>query len=380
MLEAFLRSTGMRVGAYTSPHLRKYNERIRVDGADSNDAEIEAAFGRVEAARAGVPLTYFEFGTLAALCVFDERQVAAMVLEIGMGGRLDAVNAIEPDAGIITNVSLDHCEWLGHDIETIAAEKAGILRPGKPFVFGDAKIPIAVTRRANDIGASLLVAGKDFNIDLQIDDGRWSWTGRRITATGLQRPSLAATAQVSNAASVLALLEALGLDDLLQRDVINKVLGSVSLPGRLQIVRTNRDWLLDVAHNEGSAIVLANSVAALRAGRRVTAVIGMLADKKATDVIAPLCAIVDSWIAVTAASPRARSAADLAAIVASCCGKPCLIAGDLSSALSDAAQRTRASDIVLVCGSFYVVGPALDELYSRARTDSLAASGPKANG
>jgi dihydrofolate synthase/folylpolyglutamate synthase len=367
MLESFLLRNGYRTGAYTSPHLRKYNERIRVAGADSSDEEIERGFRRVEASRDGVPLTYFEFGTLAALCVFDEQQVDAMVLEVGMGGRLDAVNAVEPDGGIITNVSLDHCEWLGNDVETIGTEKAGILRSGKPFVFGSEHIPATVKQRADDIAANLLVAGKDYHT--RSEGRRWGWAGQRTTLENLQKPSLAATVQVSNAASVLALLEALGFDNLLQPDIVNNVLGSIDLPGRLQTVRTDRDWLLDVAHNAGSAGVLADSLLEIRSGRRITAIIGLLEDKKAVDIVMPLCPVVDSWIAVRAESPRARPAAELAAVVAQCCGKPCLVADDIGTALHEANMRTPASEIVLVCGSFYVVGPALDELYSRPGTD-----------
>lgn len=369
MLEAFLRHKGLRTGAYTSPHLQKYNERIRVDGEDCSDAAIEAAFRRVEAARGDVPLTYFEFGTLAALCVFEQRQVDAMVLEVGMGGRLDAVNAVEPDGGIITNISLDHCEWLGHDVDTIGFEKAGILRSGKPFVFGSPDIPPTVSRRAADIGANLLLAGKDFTVT---ESGMtWRWSGQRITLGNLQRPSLAATAQVANAAAVLALIEALGYDDLLQADVVNRVLGSIRLPGRLQTVQTNREWLLDVAHNAGSASVLASSLAAMKGERRVTAVIGLLGDKKAVDIVSPLCPVVDSWIAVTAMSPRTRPAAELASIIARCCDKPCLVVPEIDAALTEADRRTGHTDIVLVCGSFYVVGPALDELYSRPRPGPL---------
>lgn len=378
MLETFLRRKGMCTGAYTSPHLQKYNERIRIDGVDCRDAEIVNAFRRVEAARDAIPLTYFEFGTLAALCVFEERQVDAMVLEVGMGGRLDAVNAVEPDGGIITNVSLDHCEWLGHDVETIGAEKAGILRPGKPFVFGSADIPDTVARRADDIGSKLLVAGRDFTA---AGDGRtWQWTGQRFALQNLRRPSLAATVQVANAAAVLALIEALGYDDLLQVPLVNDVLGTIRLPGRLQTVSTRREWLLDVAHNAGSSAVLTNSLAEIRGNRRVTAVIGLLQDKRAEDIVLPLRAVVDTWIAVRAVSPRARPAAELAAIIAQHCNKPCLIVDDIAAALNEAERRTASSDIVVVCGSFYVVGPALDELYSRPRAGSAVELSPNSNG
>ncbi|MDH4047582.1 MAG: bifunctional folylpolyglutamate synthase/dihydrofolate synthase [Gammaproteobacteria bacterium] len=369
MLEAFLRRSGLRVGAYISPHLQKYNERIRVDGVDCGDQEIMAAMQRVEACRQDLPLTYFEFGTLAAFCVFEHRQVDAVVLEIGMGGRLDAVNALDPDGGIITNISLDHCEWLGHDVESIGFEKAGILRRGRPFIFGAAGMPQSVRQQANEVGANLLVAGTDFRARRAGGEQRtWTWEGRRISLAGLNRPALAADVQIDNAAAVLAMLEALGLDELLQRDLVNEVLGSLVLPGRLQTVFSGREWLLDVAHNAGSAAVLAQSLSVIRGNRRVVAVIGMLQDKDAAALIGPLCPVVDSWIAVPAVSGRARPASELASVIAQVCQKPCLITDDVGSALRAAEDRAGDSDIALVCGSFYVVGPALDTLYSRRQS------------
>ncbi len=369
MLEAFLRRRSPKVGCYTSPHLLKYNERIRVNGTDCTDEEIIGAFGRVESARNGVPLTYFEFGTLAALCVFESRDVDAVVLEIGMGGRLDAVNAVDPDGGIITNVSLDHCEWLGPDVETIAGEKAGILRPGQPFVYGSPNLPQSIAQRAAEIGANLLVAGRDYRVERgEQPGGLWGWVGRRSSIRGLRPPSLGATVQIDNAASVLTLLEALGMDELLQKDTINAVLGSLSLAGRWQTVHCGRDWLLDVAHNADSARVLAESLQTAYAKRRIIAIIGMLSDKDVSAVVQPLRPVVDSWIAVTALSPRAKSALDLATTVAQICNKPCLVADSIELALDQAALRADIDDITLVCGSFYVVGPALDALYSRRQS------------
>lgn len=377
MLEAFLRRSGLKVGCYTSPHLRKYNERIRIDGVDCSDEEIIGAFERVESARQGRALTYFEFGTLAALCLFESHAADTIVLEIGLGGRLDAVNAVEPDCGIITNVSLDHCEWLGYDVETIAAEKAGILRAGKPFVFGSDALPQSVARRAAELGAKLLVAGTDYRTQQPAApcDGFWEWSGRHIRLQGLRPPSLGATVQIDNAAAVLALLEALDRRELLRTEIVNEVLSSLSLPGRWQWFSAGRDWLLDVAHNADSARVLGKSLAHAFAGRRIVAVIGMLADKDVESVIAPLRSLVDSWIAVTAVSARARPAAELAAVIAGICQKPCLIADSIAAALDEADARADDADIALVCGSFYVVGPALDELYSRRQFGTAVRDG-----
>jgi len=188
MLEGVLRRTGGSVGCYTSPHVFRYNERIRVDGTEAGDETIVGAFERIEAVRDDVPLTYFENGTLAALVVFAEQGVDIAILEVGMGGRLDAVNAIEPDAGLITNVSLDHCDWLGEDIESIAFEKAGIMRAGKPVVFGDRVVPAAITRHAANIEAGLIRAGEDY--DWSASATSWEWRGASHELTGLELPAL----------------------------------------------------------------------------------------------------------------------------------------------------------------------------------------------
>ena len=183
MLRALLAGSGV-IGTYTSPHVMRYNERISVDGCPAVDAAIVAAFERVEAARGEVPLTYFEFGTLAALAVFDAAGVTTAILEVGLGGRLDAVNVVEPDASLITNVSLDHCEWLGDDVESIGYEKAGIMRAGKPVVFASTEMPASVAAHAEKVGAQLVCAGRDYTWT-QDAGGRWSWHGRRVELSGL---------------------------------------------------------------------------------------------------------------------------------------------------------------------------------------------------
>ena len=187
MAEALLRASGFRTGAYTSPHISQYNERIAVDGIVASDAEIIAAFERVEAARRGTELTYFEFGTLAAAVVFAAAELDVWLLEVGLGGRLDATNAFDPTASLITNVSLDHCDWLGDNVETIAMEKAGVMRAGIPTVFGDRNIPTSIVNQASKSGALLLRAGEEF--DFAVDDGGiWSWRGPTSVMTALQPP------------------------------------------------------------------------------------------------------------------------------------------------------------------------------------------------
>lgn len=361
MLDAILRCGGYRVGCYTSPHLRRYNERIRVDGADASDAQIIAAFESIEALRGDTALTYFEFGTLAALQVFAGADVDIAVLEIGLGGRLDAVNAVEPTAGLISNIALDHCDWLGDTIEAIAAEKAGIMRAGKPVVFAAPDMPDAILSRAATLDAGLIAARRDYQWSVQ---GKvWSWQGVRHELHDLALPVLRGDIQIQNAAGVLALLEAAGFEHLLQVATIDAGLADIRLPGRLQQIGDR--WLLDVAHNPAAATVLAASLAALEIAGRTVVIFGMLNDKDVAGVVQQLDALVDDWIIVTANHDRAIAADELARRVAETTGKTCMIAASLDAAIETANSVTGHDDCVLVTGSFYVVGAALAVLENR---------------
>jgi len=349
-----------RVGAYTSPHIRRYNERIAVDGVAATDAEIVAAFERVEEARDAAELTYFEFGTLAALVVFAERGVESAVLEVGMGGRLDAVNAVDPDAGLITNVSLDHCDWLGNDVESIAREKAGIMRAGRPTVYADRDPPRAITRAADETGTELIVAGRDY--DWQAAGPKWQWRGKRLDLDGLDPPLLAGDFQYANAAGVLALLEAAGFDDELDKDAVNRALSSSGLPGRMQTVRRDREWLLDVAHNPAAADALAALLATESVPRKTIAVVGMRDDKDVEGLVMPLAPGIDTWIAVELDDARSFDVTELARRVANASGKGCLETVSIRQALAAARDLSEAGDRVVVTGSFYLVGPVLEAL------------------
>jgi dihydrofolate synthase/folylpolyglutamate synthase len=359
MLRALLAGSGV-TGTYTSPHVLRYNERIAVCGRPATDGDIVTAFERVEAARGDVVLTYFEFGTLAALAVFEAAGVATAILEVGLGGRLDAVNAVDPDACLITNVSLDHCEWLGYDVESIGREKAGIMRHGKPAVFAAADMPASVAAHAERIGAQLVRAGLDYSWTPG-DDGRWSWHGQHLALSGLAAPALRGPMQLQNAAGALALVEALGLRDSLRLERVNRALGSLRLPGRMQVVEDEQRWLLDVAHNPGAAAALAASLEQHEAPAAV-AIVGILDDKDVEGIVAPLAARVGSWIAVTAASPRAIEAAELARRVANATGRACLLADSPEDAIANARAIAGAGDSVLVTGSFFTVGPFLERL------------------
>lgn len=362
MLEAMLRQDGVSTGCYTSPHVTFYNERIRVNGVSASDASIVAALKRVEATRAEVPLTFFEFGTLAALLVFEAAGTDAWILEIGMGGRLDAVNAVEPDASLITNVSLDHCAWLGNDVESIAREKAGIMRTAKPVVFGSVPVPLAIRAHADAIGARLLTAARHFSFSTDGAGQTWSWQGQRQKLSGLRRPALIGDIQLTNAAAVLAVLEALELDHLLTPPAVSRALAGIELQGRFQLIHRRCPWFLDVAHNPAAARVLAAQVGAQQIEGKITAIVGMMADKDVAGVIQPLLEYVDAWVTVTADSPRAASASALAQEIANLSNKPCRIADDIADACKIASSWSQNCDAVLVTGSFYIVGPALEWL------------------
>ena len=361
MADALLRALGKRVGAYTSPHIHRYNERIVVHGEVASDAQIIAAFEQVEAVRGDVALTYFEYGTLAAAVIFAQAELDVWILEVGLGGRLDASNAFMPTASLITNVSLDHCDWLGNDVETIAAEKAGVMRADLPTVFGDDPAPKSVCQHADAVNARLLLAGREFDVAFRAD-GRWDWRGPSATLKALRVPGLVGEFQVRNAAAVLALLDAAGLADNMDAQLVNAVLPSLRLTGRLQRRRVDGvEWIFDVAHNPAAAQAFAASLALLEPAGETIAIVGLLADKDVRGMISPLLDAVDRWIAVTAGNDRAVAANELARQIASLSGKPCLVAETFADAVENARRSASENDRILVTGSFYTVGPVLDE-------------------
>lgn len=355
MASALLHAAGLRVGAYTSPHILDYNERIAILDGDgrrlAGDEEIIAAFEKIESVRNGVPLTYFEYGTLAAAVVFTAAKLDAWVLEVGMGGRLDATNAIEPTAALITNVALDHCAWLGDDVETIAVEKAGVMRSGIPVVYGGADVPKAILSHADAIGARLLLRGRDYD------------TG------GVPQPGLVGNFQVGNAAAVLALLDAAGLGQATAPELVGSVLPQVRLAGRGQRVSDDGcEWLLDVAHNPAAADVLAATLAGDDREGRTIALVAMLDDKDVETTVGALDEHVDLWIATTARSGRAIEAGELARRIANATTRPCLVAASIDEAMRSARREAAGNDTILVTGSFYLVGPVLERLYSRPQS------------
>lgn len=367
LLHDVLRSSGGNPGLYTSPHLVRYNERIRIADNPVEDAVLIRAFERVESARGGLPLTYFEFGTLAALACFADAGCDTWLLEVGLGGRLDAVNAVDADVAVITTIGLDHQEWLGDSIEAIAAEKAGILRPGRLALFGDEPVPAAIRARATLIGADLRSLGCDFGCtrDPAGDAWTWSWPGNggveRIE--GLMAPSHWAAAQFRNATVALALLSRLAPPLPLTAPFLNPVLLRSSPPGRFQVVRREHEWILDVAHNPQAAAVLRDQLGTLPAlpgGRRdVTVVVSLLADKAISGFVGELRSVAARWIVTGLDDPRASTEALMRSAMAAAGVSDFCWVGTPAGAFERARQLTPAGGRIVVCGSFRIVAPAL---------------------
>ena len=361
MCETILRRAGYKVGAYTSPHLIAYNERIRLDGRTATDAELCDAFERIDAARGNVPLTYFEFGTVAAFYLFHAAKIDIAVLEIGMGGRLDAVNAIDPDVSVVTAVDIDHTAWLGHTREAIGREKAGIFRHGRPAICGDPHPPEIIAAEAKRLGANLFQVGRDFRIERT--NTEWNWRmGERLRA-GLPHPSLRGDYQLYNAACALAALDALAdRFPVTQADVREGLLSGV-IPGRFQVLPGRPVCVLDVAHNAQAARSLAATLKQQTIPGRTLAVFGMLKDKDIVSVIGPLTGVVDRWYPATLSVPRGATAAQLIeALTTAGVRAPAQEFDDVHRAYAAAMRDAGESDRVVIFGSFHTVGDILAAL------------------
>ena len=314
MLEAMLTAAGYRVGLYTSPHLLRYNERVRIAGREADDAALAAAFARVEAARAGIAgdtrLTYFEFGTLAAVDLFLRSAVDVLVLEVGMGGRLDAVNVFDADCAIVTSVGLDHVDYLGATREAIGHEKAGIFRAGKPAVIAEPAVPESVLAHARAIGARPLCFGHEFGYETKGE--QWLFWGPAGKKSGLPYLGLRGRTQLRNASAALAALET--VSELLPVSIrhLRQGLAGAELPGRFQLLPGHPALVLDVAHNPQAAEVLAQNLSDLGPCSGTTAVFGMLRDKDIAGVVRALAGCIDRWFVCTLAPPRGAQAAELA--------------------------------------------------------------------
>ena len=355
MLEAMLRAGGYRTGLYTSPHLKRYNERVRISGVEVSDEALCASFQAVEAARGDVALTYFEYGTLGALWLFARERIEAAVLEVGLGGRLDAVNIIDADCAVLTSVGIDHVDWLGPDRESIGREKAGIFRAGRPAVIAEPALPRTVQQAP---GVHYLV-GRDFGY---VDErSQWSYWGPAGKRAGLAHPALRGAMQLRNAAAAMCALDclrerlALGMQD------VRRGLAEVALPARFQVLPGRPQIILDVAHNPQAAAVLADNLAVAGYAPETIAVCGMLRDKDIAGVLAALAPRITRWHLASLGGARGASAEELAQHVRGereCFETP-------GAAFAAALKRAHDDDKIVVFGSFLTVGEVLEWLKNK---------------
>jgi dihydrofolate synthase/folylpolyglutamate synthase len=351
MLESILRAAGYRTGLYTSPHLVRYNERVRIAGSEVDDEPLSEAFAAVENARGQTPLTYFEFGTLAALWLFNELRIEAAILEVGLGGRLDAVNVLDPHCAVLTSVAIDHVDYLGAEREAIGREKAGIFRPGRPAVIAEPDPPQSVLQATGN----KLLLGKDFGF--VAEKTQWTYWGPRGKRAGLAHPALRGTIQLRNAAAALCALDTLELP-LAMQDV-RRGLAEVALPGRFQVLPGRPQVILDVAHNVEAARTLAENLAASGFAPETIAVCGVLRDKDIAGVMHELAPRITRWHLASLPGPRGASADELAAGLGSKARFNAEKFDSAQAAFGAALERAQDGDKIVVFGSFLTVGEVM---------------------
>ncbi len=349
ILESALIADGYSVGVYSSPHLVRYTERVRIQNEELDEAYHTAAFAQIEAARGETSLTYFEYSTLSALLLFKQLNVDVVILEVGLGGRLDATNIVDADVAVVTSIALDHTDWLGPDRESIGREKAGVFRGGKPAVVGEPDMPRTIADVASEKGAQLLRRGVDWTYSVEANS--WSFKDGQGELTGLPLPLV----PQPNAATALAALRASWLD--VSEAAIREGIENASLPGRFQIISEAPRVILDVAHNPHAAAYLADRLARLPKKGRVLAVIGMLHDKDIAGTLACLAAQVDSWYCAPLEGPRGATAQQLVEHLKS--GE---VYDSVAQAWHAAMAAATENDTVLVCGSFHTVAHVMEAL------------------
>jgi dihydrofolate synthase/folylpolyglutamate synthase len=361
MLEQVYLQAGYRVGCYTSPHILSYNERVRLMGHEATDADLCAAFARVEEARGDTPLTYFEFGTLAALCCFCEHALGVVILEVGLGGRLDAVNVVDADAAIITSIDLDHMDYLGDNRESIGFEKAGVYRAGRPAICADASPPATLLEQAESRQAELLCIHRDF--DYQVEAGRWHYQWADFALRDLPLPALAGDFQLANASAVLTAIQALRGKLPVNEQAIHTGLQQVHLAGRFDVRQSAPRVILDVAHNPHAAAALASNLRAQPNAGRTLAVFAMLADKDIRGVVAAVHATVQAWYLADIPQLRGAKASQLLDVVTEVApGSPVQICRTVAEAYRQACIDAGENDRIIVFGSFFTVADVMQLL------------------
>ncbi len=346
-LESMLMAAGYKVGVYSSPHLVRYTERVRVQNAELAESAHTAAFAEIEAARGDISLTYFEYGTLSALWLFKQAQLDVVILEVGLGGRLDATNIVDPDVAVVTSIALDHTDWLGPDRESIGREKAGIFRSGKPAIVGEPDMPHTIADVAQEKGA--LLQRRDVDWRYSVTESGWRFEDAKGALENLPLPQV----PQPNAATALAALRASGLT--VNEQAIRDGIQQAILAGRFQIVSESPRLILDVAHNPHAAAYLAGRLKSLPKTGRVLAVIGMLHDKDIGGTLACMESVVDSWYCAPLEGPRGATAEQLMQHL----GQGQSFAS-VELAWRAAMADARPEDTVLVCGSFHTVAHVMD--------------------
>ena len=368
MLEAMLHAAGYKVGCYTSPHLLHYNERVRIAKRPVSDAELCASFEQIERARGDIALTYFEFGTLAAIQCFISHDVEVAILEVGLGGRLDAVNVFDSDCAVVTSIDIDHSEYLGDTREKIAYEKAGIFRPGKVAIFGDTDMPDAIAMQAQKIDAQLWCLGKQFSFASSLapppgGEGlpsvQWDYQGATVR-NSLPFPALRGAFQLNNASTVLAVLDAMKEKLPVNMAAVRRGLMEVELAGRFQVLPGKPLVILDVAHNPHAARSLAKSLASMPPFPKTYAVCAMLKDKDMAGVVRELMWQADVWLVAGISAPRGATAEELSGVV-----RREIVEGEVlrfasvTEALHHACEVADENDRIVAFGSFYTVAEAM---------------------
>jgi len=357
MLESILQAAGYRTGLYTSPHLLRYNERVRVGGREADDAALCEAFAAVERARGAIPLTYFEFGTLAALFLFARENLEVAILEVGLGGRLDAVNIMDADCALLTSIGVDHVEYLGDTREAIGREKAGIFREGKPAIVADVQAPESVLEEAKKKNVQLLLIGRDFGYRHQ--GTQWAWWGPARKRSGLAHPALRGAVQLRNASAVLAALDALRERLPVAMQDVRRGLAQVSLPGRFQVLPGRPQVVLDVAHNPEAAAVLAANLGESGYAPETIAVVGMLKDKDIAGVLRAVAPRITRWHLATLPGPRGAGAELLEkTMLQEKIQTPTQKHETVAAALAAARSEAGEGDKIVVFGSFLTVADA----------------------
>jgi len=346
-LESMLMAAGYKVGVYSSPHLVRYTERVRVQNAELAESAHTAAFAEIEAARGDISLTYFEYGTLSALWLFKQAQLDVVILEVGLGGRLDATNIVDPDVAVVTSIALDHTDWLGPDRESIGREKAGIFRSGKPAIVGEPDMPHTIADVAQEKGA--LLQRRDVDWRYSVTESGWRFEDAKGALENLPLPRV----PQPNAATALAALRASGLT--VNEQAIRDGIQQAILAGRFQIVSESPRLILDVAHNPHAAAYLAGRLKSLPKTGRVLAVIGMLHDKDIGGTLACMESVVDSWYCAPLEGPRGATAEQLMQHLGQC-----QTFASVELAWRAAMTDARPEDTVLVCGSFHTVAHVMD--------------------